>query len=85
MSRGMLLPSEQADICAKAAMYQGMSNTAIVGGLVFAGVGVLLIVFGTIASTKRKKDKVDSNRNERAYCRYCGLPPAKAWWFVTRY
>jgi hypothetical protein len=78
------LNSEQADICAKAPMFRGISNATIIGGLVFAGVGVLLIVLGAIASTKRKQDIVDyipssvkqdniySNLNERAYCRYCG-------------
>jgi|GEM_PF-6426909 hypothetical protein len=65
-------------------MFRGISNATIIGGLVFAGVGVLLIVLGAIASTKRKQDIVDyipssvkqdniySNLNERAYYRYCG-------------
>jgi Double zinc ribbon len=78
------LNSEQAEICSKAPMYQGFSNAAIVGGLVFAGIGGLLIYIGATAEKKNKKERAEytpsardqyhdrRSRNERVYCRYCG-------------
>jgi predicted amidophosphoribosyltransferase len=64
-------------------MYQGMSNAAIVIGLILSVVGIVLVILGAVAKSKRRQEKTENivstrgednvvSYTEKIYCRYCG-------------
>jgi uncharacterized membrane protein len=77
---GQSLDPETYEICTSAPMYQGISNAAIIMGVILSIIGIVLVVLGVVSRSKRKEQRNEdiayspnaSVSDTKIYCRYCG-------------